>query len=429
MGSNAHARAVHACEDLLRGLLAGVVILFVTSPTHAQDAVERLPSTLSLADVVEIARARHPSVRAASARADAAAQRPDIVRRPADPVLFLSVDHLPTSFDGVNVSGGVQFTTPLGRVLRNRRAAAEAQAAGVRTEVEGVALDVELEAAMAFFQLRYARAFGEVFEGQAELMDELVAAASARYGAGVGSQADVLRAQAERARVGAALRTVEGLREAAEGMLNAALGRPAGAPLPETASPTFGAPPTLADALRDAIDARPELDAQRAFIESASSEVAVMRGMNRPMLMVQVGGAYTMMEGPGVMAMVGVSVPIWRDRVRATVSEARAMRAMLEYDLEAMRLMVEGEIASAHGDVLSTNARWEALHDEVVPLARQALEANLAQYAAARVPLVSPIEAARMLFSVESETLMAEMERAMARARLGRALGRSAGAW
>lgn len=413
----------------MRTLISALVLCTLSQLASLVRAQVGANPSLALEDVIEIARAQHPSVRAATSLADAADQRPSIVRRPADPVVFLSIDHLPTSLDGVSLSGGVQVTAPLGRVLRNRRRAAEADAAGTHTQIDVAVLDVELEAVMSFLKVRYARGLGEVLRAQALLMDELVAAASARYASGTGSQADVLRAQAERARVGASIRTVEGLLEAAEGMLNAALGRRAGTPIPTLDEPSFGPPPSLEEALRRALDTRPELDAQRSFIERASAEVAVMRGMYRPMLMTQIGGAYTMADGPGVMAMVGFSVPIWRDRVRASVSEARAMRAMLESELDAMRLMVEGEIASAHGDAIATDARLESLRTEVLPLARQALEANLAQYAAARVPLVSPIEAARMLFSVESELLMAEMERGMARARLGRALGRTSEAW
>ena len=41
------------------------------------------------------------------------------------------------------------------------------------------------------------------------------------------------------------------------------------------------------------------------------------------------------------MAMVGISLPIWRDKLHAGVAEAQAMRAMSEADLRAMTRMVE----------------------------------------------------------------------------------------
>ena len=50
-----------------------------------------------------------------------------------------------------------------------------------------------------------------------------------------------------------------------------------------------------------------------------------MRSMYKPMAMVRVGRASTMAEGPGAMLMIGVSVPIWRERLRSGVAEAKAI--------------------------------------------------------------------------------------------------------
>ena len=41
------------------------------------------------------------------------------------------------------------------------------------------------------------------------------------------------------------------------------------------------------------------------------------------------------------MAMFGISLPIWRDKLHAGVAEAQAMRAMSEADLRAMTRMIE----------------------------------------------------------------------------------------
>ena len=73
----------------------------------------------------------------------------------------------------------------------------------------------------------------------------------------------------------------------------------------------------------------------------------VMRDMFRPMATIRTGPAYTMAEGRGWMAMVGISLPIWRGKLRAGVAEAEAMRAMSEADLRAMTRMIEGDAAVA----------------------------------------------------------------------------------
>lgn len=406
-------------------IASSLVALSATSSVARAQPSASVGETLSLSGALEVARASHPDVRAMRERASAADQVAALVSRPNDPVVYLSADHIPLMGGGADVSGGFSIAAPLGGVLRNRGRAARAVASGRRDEIEQMALDVELDVTMAFYTLLYARSLTPLLDGQRQIVEQLLAAATARYSAGLGSQADVLRVQSERARIGALARTVEGLRVAGEGMLNAAMGSPAGTAIPPLEGPSFDVPASIEEALAEAARVRPELSARAAYILGARADVAVMRGMYRPMIMTSVGGAYTMSDGPGVMTMLGFSVPIFRDRLRAGVAQARAMQSMAEAELDAERLRVEGEVARAYGDCTATSGRAVALRDEVIPIGRQTVDAMLAEYAAGRVPLVSPIEAARSLFASQIESLAVELELGMAHARLARALGRS----
>lgn len=407
-------------------LLGAGLALAAGSAGSAQDPAS-LPDPLSLSDVLALARSRRPDVQAMEWRAEAAARRPRIVSAPPDPRVFASADHVPLTMPGIDFSGGVEMSAPLGRVLHHRSRVAEALAEGRREDVARMALEVELDAAIAFYRLRYVRALDSLLGDQITLVEQLLAGATARYSAGLGSQAEVLRVQAERARIGSLVRAVEGLRLSAEGGLNVAIGRSPGAGLPSLSETPMGLPPTLDAAMAEARAERPELRSNAAAVEAAASEIEVMRGMYRPMVMGRLGAAYTMREGPGLMGMVGFSVPIFRGRLRAGVSEARAMRGMAEAELDASTLRIEGEVAIAFGQYVAAQARARALHDEVVPLARQAVDAMLAEYAAGRVPLVAPIEAARTLFASEVESLDADMEVGIASARVLRSIGRAGG--
>jgi outer membrane protein TolC len=126
------------------------------------------------------------------------------------------------------------------------------------------------------------------------------------------------------------------------------------------------------------------------------------------------------------MLMVGLSIPIWRDRINSGVREAQAMVAMSRADLSAMSRMVEGEAAASRHRVLAARARYVALHDEIVPRARRVIEPTLAGYAAGTLPLVSVIEAAQTLWSVEAELISAEFELGFSWARLDRATAKRA---
>jgi len=263
-----------------------------------------------------------------------------------------------------------------------------------------------------------------VLEEQMLLARQLVDASSSRYANGTGLQADVLRAEVEVARLQAARQSLAAQVRAAEAMLNASLGRPVQEPVPELQHAAGREEPLPVPAVLDrALMRRPELIAGAAEVDRAAAELEVMRSMYKPMAMVRVGRASTMAEGPGAMVMIGVSVPIWRERLRAGVAEARAMQRMADADLEAMRRMVEGEAMAARETVSAARAQALVLENEVMPRARAATEAALAAYSAGQGTLVSVIESVRALWEVQAEQVMADAALGEAWARLERSTG------
>ena len=93
-------------------------------------------------------------------------------------------------------------------------------------------------------------------------------------------------------------------------------------------------------------------------------------------------------------------------------------------DLAAMTRMAEGEAATARNQVLAARQRVLALRDDVLPRARQAIDPSVSAYAAGTMPLVSVIDTAQALWSIEAELVAAEFELGLAWARLQRAQGR-----
>ena len=148
-----------------------------------------------------------------------------------------------------------------------------------------------------------------------------------------------------------------------------------------------------------------------------------MRSMYKPMAMVRVGRASTMAEGPGAMFMVGVSLPIWRDKLRAGVAEARAMQRMAQADLLAMQRMVQAEALAAREGVNVSRLQAVALESDIVPRAQAAVEASLANYGAGRGTLIAVIESARALWQLQEEQIMTNAALGEAWARFDRAMG------
>ena len=388
-----------------------------------------LPSPLRLSDVTAIALQSRAEITAANARADALAQRPAIVSSLEDPMVSVSVDHYP--FTGMMDGGrrydrsiSVEQKFPLSGILSHRRSAALADAVRARALAGVTELDVVLGAQRSFFMLLERRRMRPVIDEQISLASLLVDVAASRYASGTGAQADILRAEAEVARLKSKRQALDAQIRGAEAMLNAGLGRPVDVVIPELHYlPSLAEPASIAEVLELAAETRPELDAGAAEVQRANAEARAMRSMYKPMATVRAGYAETMAEGPGAMLMVGLSVPIWRRRLSSGVAEAQAMQRMANADLEAMRRMIAGEALAAREDVGAARIQVNLLREDVLPRAQLAIDAALGVYSSGQGSLIAVIEAARALWEAQGEQVMAESALGESWSRLDRATG------
>lgn len=407
----------------LSQIVIGFVAAFAaaTLPSAAQTAAATSP--LRLADAVRLATERRAEIEAAQARARAGEARPTIASALEEPMISPSLDHLPFMFNGADVSFAIEQRIPLSSIRQHRRQSAVADLERLRAETNRTTLDVGLEAATAFLMLHERRRMTALLREQLTFARDVVNAADARYAGGTGAQSDVLRAEVEVARLEARLAQATGQARAAEAMLNASLGLEPETPVPDLAAPALARRLPAWAEMKTQLSQRPELVGARAAIARAEADVQVMRDMYKPMATIRTGPSYTMAEGRGWMAMVGLSIPIWRSKLRAGVAEAQAMKQMSEAELQAMTRMVEGEAAGALRELQAASDQQVAIRANVLPRARVALDPALAGYAAGRLPLVSVIEAIQALWSVQAELIDADVRVGVAWTRLGRALG------
>lgn len=405
-----------------RRLILACAVAAILSPWRVWAQVKD-SSSLSLADAVQTASERRDEIQAARARVRAAAERPVLVSALEDPMLAPSIDHLPFMMSGADVSLAFEQRIPLSGIRGYRRASALADVERLRADARRTILDVEVQAATAFLMLLERRQTEALVTEQLVFARDVVTAANARYASGTAPQSDVLRAEVEVARLEAFAKALVSEVRSAEAMLNASLARDADLPVPALVPPAFAQPILSWPDIKAALLSRPELAGGRAEIARADAEIQVMRAMNRPMATIRTGPSSTMAEGQGWMAMVGISLPIWRGARRARVNEAEAMRTMSEADLRAMTRMIEGEAAVAVSQLQAAHDRQLALRDDVLPRARMAIEPAVADYAAGRLPLVSVLGAVQALWSVQAELIGADIQLGIAWVRMARAIG------
>ncbi len=416
-----------APRPVMRIIPAACVLFALSLGAARAEAEDPLPDPFHLEDAVRWARRHRAEIRVAKQRAAAAAERPAIVSSLEDPLLMTSLDHLPfkqKDMPGADFSVVVEQSFPLSGVLGARRRAAEHDARRYLALADRTMLDVEIDAATAYLMLYQLRASARVLQEQSDLAQIMRDTANARLAGGSGTMAEVLRADEALAQAKAEIEVNRAEQTGAEAMLNAALNRGSEEPIPRLDITPDTAPSTAAFALFPLARAqRPELAAARAEIARSRAEIDVMKSMYGPMAFVRVGGAYTMTEGAGVMAMVGVSLPIYVGKRRAGVRETQAMAAMADADADAMTRMVESEVASTRAQVEGQRVRYLATRDEVLPRAKAAGDAALAAFAAGNLPLVSVLEALDALEQAKLQQIRSAAELALARAKLERAVG------
>ncbi len=400
--------------------------LGLVAPKDARgaDAAGELPSPLEPDAVLAFARDHRAELVAAKSRSDAALQTPKVVSALPDPMVMASIDHLPFKLDGVDFSVQVQQDFPLGGVLGARGRGAEAEARAVSADAQRVRLDVEYEALAAYLMWVELQRSGVVIDEQLAVAKQIHAITKIRLSVNDAGAADVLRAQTDVAKLEGERKAIDAEVAAAASVLDATLARPLDAPLPAPALIVPASePPLVAELVRLAVDKRPELASLKARVDVARAKGDEAHELYKPVAFVRAGYSQSMLEGPGAMVMLGVSVPIWRDKLSAGVAEASSMAVSAEADVAATSRAIEGEVAAARGQVVAARVRFATAHETVVPLAREALQAMITTYTAGQTPLVSVLDSARLVREARMEEVVAELKLATAWARLGRAVG------
>jgi len=415
-------RLVGACIALAVSMPAAVAL--AEEPALAQQ-------TLRIRDVIDYARAHRKEIVAAKERARAAWRAAGAVGLPPDPMLMTNLDHLPLPIGageefmwGADVSFMWQQQVPLSGELSARTRRAEAQARALDRSVDAVRLDVEHQAVLAFIMIAEEQAMQKVVADQIVLAESISKVAQARVSGGSGTPSDIVRAALDKTRLEADQFARVARISAADAMLDAALGREPDHSVPRCLlGVPSDAPAASAELARAALLERPEIAAMRERIAAAGEDVQVMRNMRAPMGVFGLGGAYTMADGPGLMATVGISIPIFKGKYDSGIASAEAMVSMERADLQAMKTMLAGEVTSARWSVEAARIRQQSLEGDVLPQAKLAFDLTLSSYAGGQVPLVSLLESLSVLRSVQMEEVASRVDLAFAWAKLGRGVG------
>jgi outer membrane protein TolC len=220
-----------------------------------------------------------------------------------------------------------------------------------------------------------------------------------RYSVGLSEQADVLRAQAELARLVQARIREEGNEAAALAELNGLLARPAGTAVPAAGRLTRLAgrlppPPPLSELLERAERLSPEIAAARLAAERSRLASDLARRNLKPDFSLR---TTYMNRGslPDMWALeLGVTVPAYAGRKqKRAVAESEARLRADRAGAEAASLRVRAGLERSLAALSAALREAEAYADGVLSVDRLAAESALANYRAGKVPFIAVLEA------------------------------------
>lgn len=287
--------------------------------------------------------------------------------------------------------------------LADRAAAARAQSRVAAADIDILRLKLRELTAAAYAEWAFVEQALNINHEHQTLLEELRTTAESQYAAGRGARQNILQADTERGLLQKQALELRRQRDGLRARINGLLNREANRPLP--APTTLAAPrqPEPFEVLaRLARDTHPELVKIEHRIGGRAARVDLAAKEFYPDFRIS-GGYNSMMPGVKHRPMIGVAinVPFDQSRRRAELSAAKAELKESEWRLIDARHELLAQLESARAAVAEAAQSFELYQQELVPLARETLDAALTDYSAGRSDFLNIISAERNQLTTE----------------------------
>jgi outer membrane protein, heavy metal efflux system len=357
----------------------------------------------------------NPEIRAALREREAAAQRVSPAEALDDPVLEAGVINAPLASSPFNredmtmkmIGLSQRLPFPGKRGLRGAIAARDAESIshGYQETVNRVIRDIKI----AYFDLGLTLERIRLIEKNKLIVEDLLHLAVDHYQAGMGSQADALKAQTQVSRIVDELLKLARERPVVEAELVRALGRGANAAVPVPEPPQLQAEHLDLESLRDiALAQRPQLLALQSMVEGNKKALELARKNYYPDfdLRLAYGQRDNMLDGsrrPDMVTLtVAVNLPVWREnKLAPRVAEAAARRDQAQSMFEAQRNEVAASLRQQMAIAEQSLKSAHLYQTTILPQARLTVESALSAYRVNRVDFLTLLDSQMTVFNYE----------------------------
>ncbi len=364
--------------------------------------------------LVEALRTNHPALRAASARAEAAAANVHAVRQWEDPTLSLGAATTSSRGSRLSEDGdliyGLEQKLPLFGKTQAARRVAESGVAATKADAAYQFQLLRRDFTKAILQAAVADRVVDISAEDAAWLQTAATLAENRHRTGQGGLIEVLKLQAERDKRANEARTEVLRRSDLRVVLNRFLNRDLHSPWPRFELPPLASPVEYSVRLADlAAKHEPKLALMRREIQQAQAVVASTKRARRPDVSVGIEGRQYSGDGGFREGMFTVSMTFpWAnaDKYRSDLEREQARLRATELSVADQELSVREEVH--HLTVLIDTARRQALlyRDQLIPHAELTLATAQASWEANRGPINDVMDARRLL--LDSRLMLAK---------------------
>jgi len=280
----------------------------------------------------------------------------------------------------------------------------------------------------AYFEYAFLTASIDVTDAQLELLRSTEEIVRSKYSLGVASEGDLLRVQIEQTTVKDRMDSLDRERAVRSAVLSETIGRSTATILPAPQESPLPPPaPSPEEVLARVRQTNPELVAFDHLVESGKQQEILSRKRGLPNL--TVGLMYTQRSSIGgedfVMPSVSVNLPIWRNRIKAGVEEARLRTEAARHQKRGRALALESTAQSVLFGMEDALRRYHLYEDSLLPKAQQSFQSLQNAYAsgATDANFLDVLDSVRFLLNFQLDQLRAKRDVHLAAAELENIIG------
>jgi outer membrane protein TolC len=397
------------------------------SAPQPQPAAACFTTNSTVDDYLEYAFKHNSALKAADARAKAAAERAGQAGYLADPVL--SYEHMVEKHDMQYRVGLAQAIPGFGK-RRLRKEVAGFEADAVQHDSESMRLMVFERLVATFYEYHYLGRSLAVTRNHVSLLADLEDVLLTRFKTKKARYTDVLKLQVERDSLENRLAALKEMRPVMSGKLAALLDLPVETLFPWPRVAPSGDTVLSGEVLRDMLEMlNPELRALAARIDSLSSAEALAGRSRLPDFVI--GAGYHRMpeqqdgsEPEDYGLTMGISLPLWWGKYGAAAREARLAKEAALNARKQMEVDLQVELEAALFDLRDAQRQIELLNTSLIPKARQAFEVAQSEFATGEAGFMSLIDAQRTLLDLSLKLERARADREIALGEIGCCVGK-----